>query len=59
MTGLIFTRSRGEHSQAADPTWPNRAGYSIPCTVMPGSDGGELGSGNSLAAGERMAAVVG
>jgi len=34
----------------ADPTWPNRAGYSIPCAVMLGSTGGELGSGNSLEA---------
>jgi len=42
----------------ADPTWPNRAGYSIPCAVMLGSSGGELGSGNSLAARERAAAVV-
>jgi len=24
----------------ADPTWPNRAGYSIPCAVMLGSGGG-------------------
>jgi len=41
----------------ADPTWPNRAGYSIPCAVMLGSGGGELGSGNSLAARECAAAV--
>jgi len=37
----------------ADPTWPNRAGYSIPCAVMLGSGGGELGGGNSLMARER------
>ena len=36
----------------ADPTWPNRAGYSIPCAVMVGSCGGKLGSRNSLAARE-------
>ena len=41
----------------ADLTWPNRAGYSIPCAVMLGSGGGELGGGNSLAAQERKAAV--
>jgi len=35
------------------PTWPNRTGYSIPCAVMRGSGGEELGSGNSLAAQER------
>ena len=40
------------------PTWPNRAGYSIPCAVMLGSGGVELGGvelggGNSLAAQER------
>jgi len=41
----------------ADPTWPNRAGYSIPCAVMLASGGGELGGGNSLAAREDSAAV--
>jgi len=29
----------------ADPTWPNRAGYSIPCAAMLGSGGGTRGSG--------------
>jgi len=24
----------------ADPDWPNRTGYSIPCAVILGSDGG-------------------
>jgi len=43
----------------ADPTWTNRAGYSIPCAVMLGSGGGELGGGNSFAARECVAAVVG
>jgi len=47
----------------ADPTWPKRAGYSIPCAVMLGSGGWELGGKNSLtagelAAGELAAAVV-
>jgi len=28
------------------PTWPNKAGYSIPCAVMLGSGGGERGGGN-------------
>ena len=32
----------------ADPTWPNRAGCSIPCALMLGSGGG----GNTLAARE-------
>jgi len=41
----------------ADPTWPNRAGYSIPCAVMLGSAGRELGGGNSLATREGTAAV--
>jgi len=27
----------------ADPTWPNRAGYSIPCAVTLGSSGGGAG----------------
>jgi len=42
----------------ADPTWPNRAGYSIPCAFMLGSGGGERDGGNSLVAWERAAAVV-
>jgi len=33
------------------PTWPNRAGYSIPCAITLGSGGG--GGGNSLTAWER------
>jgi len=52
-TGLIFTKIQAGTSPAADPTWPNRAGYSILCAIMLGSGGGELGRGNSLAAGER------
>jgi len=43
----------------ADPTWPNRAGYSIPCAIMLGSGWGDVGGGNSLAARERVAAAVG
>jgi len=30
----------------ADPTWANRAGYSIPRAIMWGSGGGELGGGS-------------
>jgi len=40
----------GNTAGRADPTWSNRAGCSIPCAVMLGSGGGELGGGNSLAA---------
>jgi len=33
----------------ADLTWPNRAGYSIPCAAMLGSGwGGSCGGGNSV-----------
>jgi len=39
------------------PTWPNRAGYSIPCAVMLGSGGGGWRGRNSLAAREGTAAV--
>ena len=42
----------------SDPTWPNRAGYSIPCAIMLGSGGEELEGGNSLASWELAAAVV-
>ena len=38
----------------ADPTWPNRAGYSIPCDVMLGSGGGGGTVGTlSLGSGQR------
>jgi len=47
---------RGTAGQA-DPTWPNGAGYSIPCAAMLGSGGGEWGDGNSLVARERAAPV--
>jgi len=30
-------------AERADPTWPNRAGYSIPCAVMPDSGWGGAG----------------
>ena len=43
----------------ADPTWPNRAGYSIPCAIMLGSGWGELGGGNSVAARKCAAAAGG
>jgi len=49
-----FHRNPGRGTAGwADPTWPNRAGYSIPCAVMLGSGGGERHGGNSLAAWER------
>ena len=41
-----FHRNPGRSTaRKADPTWPNRAGYSIPCAVMLGSGEGELGGG--------------
>jgi len=30
----------GDTAGRADPNWPNRAGYSIPCAAMLGSGGG-------------------
>jgi len=39
------------------PIWPDRARYSIPCAVMPGSSGEGQHGGNSLAAREGSAAV--
>ena len=55
-----FHRTAGRGTAGrADPTWPNRAGYSIPCAVMWGSGGGELGDGNSLAAREHVVAAGG
>jgi len=51
-----FHRNPGRDTAGrADPTWPNRAGYPIPCAAMLGSGWGELGGGNSLAAWERTA----
>jgi len=47
----------GDTARWADPTWPNRAGYSIPCAVKLGSGGGALGGGNSLMAREHAAPV--
>ena len=44
---------RRDTAGQADPTWPNRAGYSIPCAIMLGSGVGELGRGNSLTGWER------
>jgi len=32
-----------ETARRADPTWPNRAGYSIPCAVTLGAGGGGAG----------------
>jgi len=45
------------HRNPGRGTARHRAGYSTPCAVMLGSDGGELGGGNSLAAREGSAAV--
>ena len=33
----------------ADPTWPNRAWYSIPCAILLGSGGGEMRGGKAVA----------
>jgi len=52
-----WTPGRGTAGRA-DPTWPNRAGNSIPCAVILGSGGGELGNRNSLAAREGTAEVL-
>jgi len=53
-----FHRTPGRGTaRLADPTWPDRAGYSIPCAVMLGSGGGELSGGNSLTAREHAAPV--
>jgi len=44
-----FHRTPGRGTAGrADPTWPNRARYSIPCAVMLGSGGGQLGAGTHL-----------
>jgi len=50
---------RRDTAGQADPTWPKRTGHSIPCAIMLGSGGGELGGRNSLAAQRRVAAVGG
>jgi len=53
-----FHRTPGRGTAGwADPTWPNRAGYSIPCAITLGSRGGERSGRNSLAARDRAAAV--
>jgi len=49
-TGLIFTGIQEgnpgrDTAGRADPTWPNRAGYSIPCAFMLGSAAGGGGAG--------------
>jgi len=44
-----FHRNPGRGTaRLADPTWPNRAGYSILCAVMLGSGGGSWGAGTQL-----------
>ena len=37
----------GNTARQADPTWPNRAGYFIPCAVMLGSGWGEMVAGRT------------
>jgi len=58
-----FQRNPGRHTAGrADPTWPNRTGYSIPCAVMLGSGwglGGDGHGGSSVAAREHAAAAGG
>jgi len=51
-TGLIFTglQEGAQPGGGGDPTWPNRAQYSIPCDVTLGSGGGERRGGDSLVA---------
>jgi len=42
--GVNFHQEPGGNTAGqADPTWPNRAGYSIPCAIMPGSGWGGAG----------------
>jgi len=36
----------GDTAGRADPTWPNRTGYSIPCAAMLGSGGGSCTAGS-------------
>ena len=58
-TGLIFTGlQEGARGVGADPTWPNRARYSIPCALILGSGGGGQRGGNSLAAWRGTAPVL-
>jgi len=53
-----FHRNPGRGTAGwADPTWPTRTGCSIPCAIMLGSGGVELGGEDSLAARERVAPV--
>jgi len=39
----------------ADPNWPNRTGYSIPCAIMLGSSVGAGGGEGSCGSGARGA----
>jgi len=53
-----FHRTPGRGSGGrADPSWPNRAGCSMPWAITLGSGGGERGGGSSRLARERTAAV--
>jgi len=48
----------GDTVGQADPNWPNRTGYSIPCAVMLGS-GGVAGRGEgSCSSGALMAVAL-
>jgi len=42
----------GDPAGWANPTWPNRAGYSIPRAVMLGSGGGAVGTHSRLGSGQ-------
>jgi len=45
---LHFHQKAGEDTAGpADPTWPNRTGYSIPRAIMKGSGGGSWPAGGS------------
>jgi len=41
-------------ARRADPNWPNKTGYLIPCAVMLGSGRGELAGGKLITAGDRL-----
>jgi len=49
-TGLIFhQKPGGDTARRADPTWPKRTGYLIPCAVLLGASWG-AGRGKMVAA---------
>jgi len=69
--GVNFHRNPGRGTAGlADLTWPNRAGYSIPCAIMLGFSGGGAGrreltyssgarSGSGSGPGERLCGSCG